>query len=781
MMRRVAHWTVAGVSGFCVIVLEFAAVRLMAPAFGQSNYVWSNVIGTILLALALGYWAGGRLGERSRSGRPLYLGYAICALWTLGVAYAGPALCQALTPSGFGQERLLPLGFTGSFITVLLLFCPPVFLLGMTSPFLIRLEARSGHEGRATGGLYAVGTVGSLLGCYLAPLEMLQVLGTRATLLTAAGLVGALSIGGLLLTRSARSDAAPEALTPLSDDAPAVGRTFVWIAALTGLAVTVIEFAAVRFMAPWFGQSNYVWANVIGVILLALALGSWMGGRWADASARRGEPGGWPLFVALALGGGSLGVVTLLGPGVMEKLIPQRVGDTPIDSMHLLPIAFRGSLVATVVFFGPAFLLLGVVPPFLVRLAAGEGHTGRTAGVLFAWTTVGGLLGCFLTASVLVPVFGSRGALLLAALGIVLLALAGLRKRQGAARIIAAIAALFLVTLGLMDVFSDAPLRTQPGQLAELESAYQTIRVVQQPVNLLVPQESEDLPPANPGRGEETETVFLRHDEDAETYQSMLLVDRALSERWLSGGRYFEHMALGAYFARPPREGPLRVLIIGYAGGTVHRTIRQTYGAKRPYHVLGVEIDPAVIDVAREHLAHAELEGDHLELVTGEDARTVVNALPAERRFDLVLVDAYTRTNYVPFQLASFEFFESVERHLAPGGWIGVNVLGNGIRSPVADAVATTMASVYGNAYVAPNPAFLGNVILWAAPGAKRGPRVHAGAQLHDGLKTAAFALERLLVRHRPEAGRGLVLTDDLSPSDRLADHEMGVFGRRKP
>jgi len=233
---------------------------------------------------------------------------------------------------------------------------------------------------------------------------MLQVIGTRATLLTAAGLLAVLSIGGLLLTRAGRSDAPAETEAPPGESHVRVRRAFIAIAALTGLAVTVIEFSAVRFMAPWFGQSNYVWANVIGVILLALALGSWIGGRWADAVVGQGVVGERvggerALYTALSLGAVFVGLVTLFGPTVMEVLVPQDIDGMPIDSMHVLPIAFRGSLVATVLFFGPALLLLGVVPPFLVRMGTAGRHAGRTAGVLFAWTTVGGLLGCFLTSS----------------------------------------------------------------------------------------------------------------------------------------------------------------------------------------------------------------------------------------------------------------------------------------------------------------------------------------------------------------------------------------------
>jgi spermidine synthase len=470
--------------------------------------------------------------------------------------------------------------------------------------------------------------------------------------------------------------------------------------------------------------------------------------------------------------------VTVFGAGLLEILVPQG-----LESMHILPVAFRGSLIATVLFFGPPLVLLGVAPPFLVRMATRGGHTGRTAGVLLAWTTVGGLLGCFVTAPFLVPALGAKGTLLGAALLLSIVAAAALlpgvwRHADGRRGLLAwGIACVLGVVPALLlarHLAQRQPLRLQPGQVTEVESAYQTIRVVREEMGCLVPFDQVASVPAMLGDDGSAWTVFLRHDEDAETYQSVLLEDPELSKAWLTGGRYFEHMALGAHFARPS-AATLRVLIVGYAGGTVHRTLRETMPEGVELSVLGVEIDAEVIEVAREHLRHRDLEGPGLELVTGEDARTVVNALPADRRFDLVLVDAYARTNYVPFQLATVEFFERLEAHLRPGGWIGVNVLGHGMKSPVAHAVAATMDRALGASFVTPNPSFLGNVILWGAPDTTRGPRLRADAVLHPGLEAAAFALERLTVRHDPKRDGGIVLTDDKSPSDRLADEELGL------
>ncbi len=174
----------------------------------------------------------------------------------------------------------------------------------------------------------------------------------------------------------------------------------------------------------------------------------------------------------------------------------------------------------------------------------------------------------------------------LAALGLAGLALGRGRSRAGAA----ASAVVLLVSLGLggWASASGLPLRTQDGQLAEVESAYQSIRVAEEDALLLEPSDY-------PLYGEEmtARTRFLRHDEDHETYQSVWLPDE--SERLLTGGRYYEHLALGAWFDGIAREGTLRVLVIGYAGGSVHRVLRLTKPEEMELRILGVEIDPAVV------------------------------------------------------------------------------------------------------------------------------------------------------------------------------------------
>jgi spermidine synthase len=555
------------------------------------------------------------------------------------------------------------------------------------------------------------------------------------------------------------------------------------IAGVSGLAVTVLEFAAVRFMAPSFGQSNYVWANVIGVILLALSLGYWMGGRIADRSQSAR-----PLFLAYAMAATYATAIAFVGGALCTWLVPEGISST-----RMLPLAFTGSLVATVVLFAPPTLVLGMTSPFLIRLDDRPGEAGRVAGRIFAVGTIGSLAGCYLGPLFLLQTVGTRSTILLAAAALATLAVGGLVLGRRPSRRGAAAGAVVLVgALGLLG-WAEAtamPLRDQAGQLAEIESGYQTIRVVETEAPLLAPG---DLPLY--GAMTTARTRFLRHDEDSDTYQSVWLPEH--DEDYLTGGRYYQHMSLGARFlglGAPDPDGGrrVRVLVVGYAGGAVHRALARTAPADVRIEMLGVEIDAAVVDVARDWLDLGALEGEDTRIVTGEDARTVVNALPDDERFDLVLLDAYARTAYMPFQLASLEFFETVRRHLAPGGWIGVNLHApRGLSGALFAALAKTLDRAAGPVFAVPNPQYPGSTVLWASgreadPGdgemprldgdavARRlaAPRLRGDVPLPATLGDGAFALERLMVRYVPENATP-VFTDDLSQVDRLADDEL--------
>jgi len=174
------------VAGISTLGAEIAAARLIAPAFGASTVVWANTIAIVLVALAGGYWLGGRLADRHPHAR----GLAVTALIGAGLVALIPLLAIPLldvTEDALGE-------FSGSLLVQVVLVAPPVLVLGALSPWAIRLRIRSvSAAGDVTGRLYALGTAGGLVGNFAATLVLIPWLGTRWTFLVCALLLALIS------------------------------------------------------------------------------------------------------------------------------------------------------------------------------------------------------------------------------------------------------------------------------------------------------------------------------------------------------------------------------------------------------------------------------------------------------------------------------------------------------------------------------------------------------------------------------------------------------------
>ncbi|MGH2605221.1 MAG: fused MFS/spermidine synthase, partial [Anaerolineales bacterium] len=170
------------VAGFTTLGIELSASRLLGNVFGTSNIVWANIIGLMLVYLSLGYFLGGRLADR-RPERLLFYRLLAWGAFTAGLVplAARPVLRQA----ALAVERLDAGVTLGSFGSVLVLLLVPVTLLGMISPFAIRLAVRTPEEaGRVSGRIYALSTLGSILGTFLPVLWLIPSIGTAATFLS---------------------------------------------------------------------------------------------------------------------------------------------------------------------------------------------------------------------------------------------------------------------------------------------------------------------------------------------------------------------------------------------------------------------------------------------------------------------------------------------------------------------------------------------------------------------------------------------------------------------
>ncbi len=453
-------------------------------------------------------------------------------------------------------------------------------------------------------------------------------------------------------------------------------RLTLYLLAFTAGAVTLgVELSAARLLDPWFGNSQIVWAGLIGLILLYLAVGAWLGGRLADRF-----PAPEPLLVLVSLAGLGVALIPTVSPPVL------RLAALGLDSFR--PGLLGGTLLAVLALFSLPVVLLGAVSPWIVRLALDDlHHSGQTAGRIYAAATAGSILGTFLPVLWLIPAYGTRWTFYILALALLAVtAWAGLRLgRPGSLRwvpLLAALAVALLAWLGQPQAIRAAWDTGQDGALLyEDESLYNYIAVRQ--------WGSERHLKLNEGVG----------------IHSVYHPDTVLS---LGIWDYF----LLAPLFRPPPALPTpqdRVLVIGLAAGTVPGLYTDIYG---PLPITGVELDPEIIRVGQTYF---HMDRPNLTPVAADGRRWLLQQ-PPDVRFDLILVDAY-RPPYIPFHLTTVEFFRLVQDHLAPDGVVAVNVGRTAHNFALVDALAATLAQVFPQVLIVDEPTpedALGNSLVVA-------------------------------------------------------------------
>jgi spermidine synthase len=186
---------IAFVVGSASLGAEISAARLLAPYFGASTIIWANTIATVLVALSIGYEIGGRLADRRVDIRGLCAIVTIAGVLLAAVPFAGDPFLR------FSVKALGALsvgGLLGSLAAVLVLVAVPVLLLGTVAPYANRLTlGRVTDTGTVTGRLYAISTVGSLVGTFASALLLIPLIGTHRTFLVFAILLTTVAVPGL--------------------------------------------------------------------------------------------------------------------------------------------------------------------------------------------------------------------------------------------------------------------------------------------------------------------------------------------------------------------------------------------------------------------------------------------------------------------------------------------------------------------------------------------------------------------------------------------------------
>jgi spermidine synthase len=416
---------------------------------------------------------------------------------------------------------------------------------------------------------------------------------------------------------------------------------------VSGAVLMGLEMTGSRVLAIHFGSSIYVWGAIIGIFLAALSLGYYSGGMLADRKP------------ALNL----LNLLLLIG-GVWLLLVPFFANRVCLAVLSLNPGERVGPLLATVLLFGGPSVLLGMVSPFAVRLAARTIESmGNVSGRLYALSTFGSIAGTLLTAFWLIPAVGARTLLQVLGLFLVLLPLVSLPKT----RLRLTLFLVLLVVVPLLFVLNSGNVARRANQTVvfETDSPYHYILVVD---------------------------------------------DKQRNARYLQFNNYVE----GAIDLNPPHDTRVsytnafhlarifksdlkRILIIGGGGGI---GARKFVTDDEKVEVDLVEIDPEVVDLSFKYF-HLE-PSQRLRVHLG-DGRTFVRR--ATVKYDLVILDAFTIGGQIPFHLTTKEFMQEIKRVLTPDGAILANINGTmrGPRSRIMRAEYKTLSQVFDSVYVFPH------------------------------------------------------------------------------
>jgi spermidine synthase len=468
-----------------------------------------------------------------------------------------------------------------------------------------------------------------------------------------------------------------------------------------------VEIAAARLLAPYFGASTIVWANTIATVLVALSAGYWVGGRLADRSPTRAALCRLVLAASVALAAVPFVARPFLGAAV-DALDSYSAG------------AFAGSLVAVVALVGVPVALLGAVAPYALRLSLVDvGASGSVAGGLYALSTVGSLVGTFLAALVLVPFAGTQRTFLGFAFVLAVVSAPAVRR------------AAVGVPLVICVVLVAAPVSAKQGDsngrvVDEVETPYQYARVL------------ED--------GSGTRRLELN--------EGIAVHSKYTPGSYLTNDYWDDFLVLP--LAALPRP-PARLAILGNAAGTTARAYGRYFPATA---VDAVELDGRLTEIGRRWF---DLRGrPRLRLITA-DARPFLRR--ASRRYDAIFVDAY-RQPYIPFYLATREFFSLVRSRLAPGGVVVVNVGHPEGDSRLERVVSATMRAAFP--VVARDVSQPTNTLLVGASSPPRPARVAALAPA--GLEGLGMEVASRL---EPALRGGEVYTDDRAPVEWLVDRSI--------
>jgi spermidine synthase len=520
--------------------------------------------------------------------------------------------------------------------------------------------------------------------------------------------------------------------------APTAGRNLQgWVLILVvfvaGACSLAVELSASRLLAPYFGTSLFVWANLIGLILLYLTVGYFLGGRLADRYPRPQV-----LYTLTIIAAFLISLIPFLSKPIL-------VWSQSSFSTYSIGV-FYGSLVSVILLFAAPMILLGCVSPFAIRLRIEQlGRSGRTAGQLYAISTAGSILGTFLPVLFLIPNIGTYSTFFTFAVALLLVSIIGMastridNSRPRSKRVNSSfLSILLLIPMTLSILTMQGPIKAAYGSngggvlLAERESVYNYIQVVQ------VGDERQLV--LNEGVG--IHSIYNPH-------------------TILTQGPW-DYFMIAPYFNKPPftQNQVRKVAIIGLGAGTAVRQFTAAYG---PIPIDGVEIDGTIVQMGQQYF---HMNEPNLHVIV-QDGRYFLQT--TSQKYDVMGIDAYQQP-YVPFQLTTKEFFQEVREHLTPTGVTVINAGRTSHDFRLVEALAQTMHSVFPNVYIIDTERFTNSLVIGTNAPTSLANFMINSADLNNPLLQSVAQASIAYGNIREEHSRTVYFTDDRAPVEQLID-----------
>lgn len=493
------------------------------------------------------------------------------------------------------------------------------------------------------------------------------------------------------------------------------------IVAISGGSVLAVEILGTRILGPFYGVSLFLWSALISITLAALSLGYVLGGRWADRGAS---------FARLSL--------ILIGAGLWLVLVPW-LRYPVLLLLEPLGLRFAVLAAATLLFFVP-LTLLGMVSPYAIKLrTASLQEVGRSAGNIYAISTIASVIAAVLTGFVFIPNIGVR-MLMLSIAGVLLLtgALGWLADRRAQqARLAVTLLLIGAALLALAARTNIVPRAEASTLVAVANSAYAELRVI-----------------------DWQERRFLLIDGGVHT-----IFDKNSLE---SLHPYAAVMDLPQYLLSQPGHA----LLLGLGGGSVVKNY-----ARNGWQLDAVEIDPVVTRFAFEHF---DLDSSDARIVH-QDARLFLKS--GDRRYDVVLMDVFGSSS-IPFHLVTREAFALCKTRLAADGILAINIESVGWEDLIVRSVVATLQQEFSHVLVLPiaePPDRLGNIIVLAAD-----REFVLQREIERDLTNPDYVYSPSYHKNHawdnaftPETRGAPVLTDDLNPVD-IWSEQINLVARRE-